>query len=350
MIRWQDQPALPKGVAAILSGLKPSSNADWKDALDYADRFQLTLALDLQTARVEEARVRNIERNARILKLCCEILNALSGRYEIVVLKGIAHASLFQIKPEARIQYDVDLFSPEHSAEIEAILKPFSHQSKNYQWNGDFYDPGIPIQIDLHKKLWDERMEGFPAPGVDDFWARRTWIETGGLRFQTLAPTDALGFAALHMLKHILHGDARPMHALEIASFLRLHREPDQFWEQWRKLHSPELRRLESIAFRFAAEWFGCPLPGEALDLPLPVEEWFLRFAASPITSYFQPNKDELALNLLLINGNVAKARVAARRLFPLQWPRPFPYAVARAVFHARALLPAVLTMFRMRR
>src|SRR6476619_2830639 len=43
MIRWQDQAALPKGVAAILAGGLPSTTADWNDALDYADRFQLAL-------------------------------------------------------------------------------------------------------------------------------------------------------------------------------------------------------------------------------------------------------------------------------------------------------------------
>ena len=115
-------------------------------------------------------------------------------------------------------------------------------------------------------------------------------------------------------------------------------------------MHPPELRRLQAIAFRFAAEWFGCPLPEEAASLPAKVERWFERHAASPVTAYFQPNKDELALNLCLIESPAAKARVVARRLFPVQLPRPFSYAVARGVYHLRALAPAVSTMLRMRR
>jgi hypothetical protein len=193
-------------------------------------------------------------------------------------------------------------------------------------------------------------MEGFPATGIEEFWTRRVWMEAEGWRFQTLSPPDALGFAALHMLKHILHGDARPVHAYEIAMFLRRHPEGDEFWDSWRRLHRPELRLLEAISFRFAAEWFGAEAPREATALPPPIEQWFARYAASPIIAFFRPNKDELALNLHLIEGNLTKARVAARRLFPMQWPRPFSYALARGAFHLRALLPAVSTMFRMRR
>jgi len=186
--------------------------------------------------------------------------------------------------------------------------------------------------------------------GVEDFRGRRVWMEAEGLRFQTLAAPDAVAFAALHMLKHILHGDARPAHGLEMASFLRHHERDDRFWDEWRALHPPELRRLEGICFRFAAEWFGCPVPEEGARLPAEIERWFARFAASPITSFFRPNKDELALNLCLIEGRLTKARVAARRLFPVKWPRPFGYALARGAFHLRALGPAVSTMFKMRR
>jgi hypothetical protein len=266
-------------------------------------------------------------------------------------LKGFTHANLFHLEPADRVQYDLDLFAPSPTAKLRSIVAEFSAGSRNYTWNGDYYDPEMPVFLDFHEKLWNQSMEGFPAPGSDEFWTRRIWMEAEGLRFQTLSPPDALGFAALHMLKHILHGDARPMHAYEIASFLRHHPESaDTFWDSWRRLHPPELRLLEAISFRFAAEWFGAEAPREAKELPPPVEQWFARYAASPILAFFRPNKDELTLNLHLIQGNLAKARVAARRLFPLQWPRPFSYALARGAFHLRALLPTVSTMFRMRR
>jgi hypothetical protein len=152
------------------------------------------------------------------------------------------------------------------------------------------------------------------------------------------------------MLKHILHGEVRPAHALELASFLRDHAEDERFWSGWRASHPAPLRTIESIAFRFAAEWFGCPLPDEARQLPANIERWFQRYAASPVTAFFEPNKDELALNLCLIENVAAKARVVGRRLFPAKLPHPFSYAVERALFHLQALAPAVSTMFRMRR
>ena len=348
MIRWEETP-VPAGVAAILSGRLPD-DGDLEAALDYADRFQLTLTLDVRTPRVERARARNVERNARMLQALGEILEAAGERLPFVVLKGFTHAGLFPLPPDQRIQYDLDLFSPGNEAGFRHIVRRFAENARHYRWNGDYYDPNMPVYVDWHERLWDGRMEGFGAPGIEEFWERRVWMEAGGLRFQTLAPADAVGFAALHMLKHILHGDARPVHAYEMAAFLRHHAEGDGFWAEWRRLHRPELRMLEGISFRFAAEWFGCGAPPEARELPEAVEQWFGRFRASPIVSYFRPNKDELALNLCLAESGAARARVAARRLLPVQWPRPLSYALARAGFHLRALGPALGTLWRMRR
>jgi hypothetical protein len=352
VIRWEEQGVLPAGVAAILSGAFPRSDAEWKNALRYADRFQLTFALVKDgppwvRAQVEADRARNRDRNARLLARLREVLQAAAG-FEIVVLKGIGHWDLFGLRADDRVQYDLDLYSPGLPAGVRRVLDPFM-PAPGYQWSGDFYDAAIPIEIDLHERLWNEKMEGFAAPGVEQFWERRVWVQCQDIRFQTLAPPDALAYAALHMLKHILHGEARPAHGLELAAFLKNHAGVETFWREWRALHPPELRRIEAIAFRFAAEWFGCPLPEEAASLPDRIERWFERHAASPVTAYFQPNKDELALNLCLIDNPAAKARVIGRRLFPAKLPHPFSYAVARALYHVRALLPAISTMFRMR-
>jgi Uncharacterised nucleotidyltransferase len=277
-----------------------------------------------------------------------EVLNA-AAEYEIVVLKGIAHWDLFHACPDDRVQYDLDLYCPGRAVQVRRAIERFI-PAPGFQWNGDFYDATIPIDIDIHDRLWNQSMEGFAAPAVEQFWERRVWSERDGIRFQTLAPADALCHAALHMLKHILHGEARPAHALELASFLREHKDDQRFWTEWRSLHRQELRTIETVAFRFAAEWFGCPLPEEAGHLPEKVERWFERHAASPVTAFFRPNKDELALNLSLAESPAAKIRIAGRRLFPAKLPRPLPYALERARFHLRALAPAVSTMLKMRR
>jgi hypothetical protein len=353
MIRWNEQRDLPPGVTAILSGASPHNDAEWKEALRYTDRFQLTFALVKDgpawvRAQVAADSARNRQRMTRIFDLFRKVQEATAGS-EIVVLKGFAHWDLFHLQPDGRVQYDLDLYCPDRAPDIARELQRLA-PSPNYKWNGDFYDAAIPIEIDWHERLWDEKMEGFAALGVEEFWARRVWTYVEGIRFQTLAPPDALAFAGLHMLKHVLHGEARPAQALEIASFLR-HRAADEtFWAEWRRLHPPELRRIEAVAFRFAAEWFGCPLRKEAACLTPKVERWFERHAASPLTAYFRPNKDELALNLCLIENTAAKARVVGRRLFPAHLPQPFSYAIERGVFHLRALAPAVSTMLRMRR
>jgi hypothetical protein len=353
VIRWQDERDLPAGVAAILSGTSPRSDAEWKDALRYTDRFQLTFALMKDgppwvRAQVEKNRARNHDRNQRLLAKLRDVLQT-AAEFDIVVLKGIVHWDLFHTFPDDRVQYDLDLYCPGRTAQVRRVIGRFI-PTTGFEWNGDFYDAAIPIEIDLHERLWNESMEGFAAPGVEQFWDRRLWSERDGIRFQTLAPPDALAHAALHMLKHILHGEARPAHALELAVFLREHKDDRRFWDEWRALHPQELRTIEAIAFRFAAEWFGCPLPGEAANLPDKVERWFDRHAASPVTAFFRPNKDELALNLCLAESTAAKIRIAGRRLFPATLPRPLPYAFERALFHLRALAPAVSTMLKMRR
>ena len=64
---------------------------------------------------------------------------------------------------------------------------------------------------------------------------RRT---VGGADLAVLSPPDAVAYAALHLLKHVLHGDTKPFHVYEIASFLHRHAEDEAFWRQWRGLHS----------------------------------------------------------------------------------------------------------------
>ncbi len=197
-------------------------------------------------------------------------------------------------------------------------------------------------------------MERFGAPGLESFWERRVERSVAGMKFEGLAPEDALAFGALHALRHLLHGDARPAQMYEIGGFLAARAGDDAFWEEWRRLHPERLRRIEAIVFRLAGEWFGGAVHGivseEIALLPARVQRWFERFAASPVTAFFAPNKDELALNLCLIEGVGAKARVAGRRLLPARWPHPFSYAVERGLFHLRALGPAVSVMLRVRR
>src|SRR5262249_52500075 len=149
-----------------------------------------------------------------------------------VVLKGFAGVEEYVPNPEARVQYDLDLYSPEapdaardalialgyrgedRSSETTDHLPPFRRES-GWRWRGDFFDPDMPVAIELHFRLWDEATEGFVVPGLERFWSRRS--------HQLLAPPDALAYKSLHLLRHLLRGEVRAAHIYEIAWFLHQH-------------------------------------------------------------------------------------------------------------------------------
>ena len=92
-------------------------------------------------------------------------------------------------------------------------------------------------------------------------------------------------------------GELRAANLYEVAYFLDQNAANDAFWTRWRDLHRPELRRLQALCFRLAAEWFDCRMSAIARTevdlLPAPVQRWFERCAASPAEAFFRPNKDE---------------------------------------------------------
>jgi hypothetical protein len=328
----------------------------------------------------------------RLIQAFREIDNAVKSPF--LALKGFANWGQFTTDPPSRIQYDLDLYCPDTAAEVYAALLgldyvsipggekfPTDHlpamvRKTGWQWRGDFFDPEIPISVDLHFRLWDERTEGFPAPGVDQFWSRRVQQDVDGLPYMALHPVDALGYAALHLLRHLLRGDVRAANIHELACFLHQNAVNDEFWSCWRDLHKPELRRLQAICFRLGAAWFDCRLSpiaqAEVDSLDRPIRRWFEQCAASPAEAFFRPNKDELGLHLCLLDSFRKKSAVLRRRLFPTRLPGPLDsvfipaermtwgvrllkgwqygkYVVGRGAFHARALLPTLSRMFRIR-
>jgi len=146
-----------------------------------------------------------------------------------------------------------------------------------------------------------------------------------GIELPVLHPADALAFAALHLLKHVLRGSSHPSHVYEIACFLHAHAEDGAYWEEWYGLHPPPLRRLEAVVLRLACEWFGCRLApcaaAEIEALPAPTRAWFDEFATAPARSEFDSNKDELWLHLTLLASRADAWRVMRRRLFPGNLP-----------------------------
>src|SRR5581483_5584577 len=143
-------------------------------------------------------------------------------------------------------------------------------------------------------------------------------------RLPALCVPDALAYACLHLLKHVLRGNTRPFHVYEIACFLQSRAADHDFWREWRLLHPPRLRMLQAVSFRLAAEWFGCalgPAEAEIAQMPARAKAWFERFALSPAATEFDSNKDELWLHLALLESRRDAIAVSRRRLFPSRLP-----------------------------
>jgi len=340
----------------------------WADLLAFTDRFQLTLHLrgvsglpPRVEAEIEQRVAKNRTRRARLREAFQELLAALNAAgVDFVVLKGFTHESGFGFDASNRLQYDLDFLclpedrarasqalretryvphpgeslSPEHS---RPFVRPF-----DWKWRGDYYDPEIPISVELHDAVWNPEWDRIRVDS-SAFWARRTVLPVDGAPIPALCEVDRVGFAALHLLRHALRNDARPSHAFELARFLRARGDDESFWAGWWKLHDPKLRALELIGLRFAAEWFGLAgLPASTGRLPHNLEAWFRHFAWSPIANLTGGNKDVVWLHLALLENWRDRAAVLRRRLAPLRPPRQGASFSGRLRYHAAALAPAL--------
>ena len=142
-----------------------------------------------------------------------------------------------------------------------------------------------------------------------------------------LCDEDLLGFACLHFLLHLLHGELSLQRAWEIARFLDARRNDDFFWASWRRLHRLTLRRLETSVFYLLTDWFECRLnpllEAEYQEVPAPVKLWLDTYYLAPVVREWAPNKSEIWLHLALLGNNTKdQIRVLARRLVPTSLPR----------------------------
>ncbi len=403
-LAWENHPRLPRGVCAVLASLRFStpapdllrhlSDPEWNTTLDFCDRTGLTLFLGAAGReylpawvgeRIGHNIANNTERIGRLRAALVEIAHTLGAQnIDYLLLKGFSHEIDYAPDPYLRVGYDVDLFAPPGSLErahqaiqamdyvpIEgtngALADHYPPLIRKTGWahRGDFFDPEIPTCVDLHYRFWDSATERFDAPGVEAFWGRRVPLD--GL--PVLHAVDRLGYASLHLLRHLFRASVRPSHVYEIAYFLETKCGDDAFWESWKELHPQPLRRLQAVAFRLAATWFGCslaPVPAEEVerldgDIPL----WFERYAAAPMEARFHPNKHEMWLHFALLDSPRDRRRIFLRRVFPASLPGPMEavyvpgdqvtwgmrvrggvkyaaHVAARFLHHARALTPAI--------
>jgi hypothetical protein len=340
------------------------NEAEWRELLKFADRTQLTLHLHGKSGlpawlaeEIEARYVRNAERRRRLRDTYAEVSDALRrAGIDFVLLKGFTHES--GLDGSGRVQYDLDLLTLPHDiGGARAALQPLGYEPHGAQslsaehsrplvkpsgwsWRGDYFDPDMPIPVELHESVWSAERDRIHPSGIDAFWSRRGLIEVNGLQIPAFADVDRLAFAALHALRHILRHDAKPAHVLELARFLEIRQDDGPFWQRWLELHSPELRDLQAVAFRFATEWFEATLPASAATQPQSMETWFENFAWSPVANLAGANKDTVWLHLALVKNWRDRVRVFCERMLPLRLPHE--KLSGRLRYHAGALAPAL--------
>ncbi len=355
---------MPRGCAAVLDALKFTtvareslvdlSESEWRQALRFCDESRLTLLLghgypNELPAWVAERISRNLQDNVTRLENLKREYSLIAARLdeasvEHVVLKGVSHGTAFCPDWRFRPQYDLDLWCREDQlAEAQDAIARLGFESVTAQrrfptdhlppmvrktgwdWKGDYFDPEMPLVVEIHFGLWDERLERLAAPGLEAFWGRTRREQRTGMTVPVMHEADQFAYAALHVLRHLLRGDLRALHVYEIGYFL--HSRPDdvKFWRAWREMHPPELRRLEALACALARKWFACDLPvvvaEEISALPGTARAWFDNYAACAVESKFAVSKDELWLHLALLPSFWDKAAVIRRRMIPLTLP-----------------------------
>lgn len=326
----------------------------WLRLLELADRTQLTLLLPhiggehlplWVQERVHRNQLNNNVRFSRLQASLRDINKSFRSKsIDFVVLKGFTNVGHFIPDPKVRSQGDLDLWcQPKVVSKARDALVDVGYRSvgkskgrhldpmireASWEWTGDYFAPDLPIPVDLHYRLWDASTEHIAGPAEDAIWRRCVPAGVSGCGIlQQLNLTDALAFASLHVLMHLLHGDVRLQRVWELAFFLQKHSGDEAFWRYWKGLYTDEERRMQVIPLALAAEWFNCTLPdsviAEIKSLPKGILLWLERYGASPLgslfsTNFFAANKDELLLNLCLLHSPRSKLKVVGRRLFPI--------------------------------
>ena len=330
--------------------LRSLSPDQWPALLKQTDHSQLTLPLGIRCSdylpdsvrdRIAQNLVSNVARHrllAAEYRLISETFRARS--IDFIALKGPSQiAPLFVPNADYRPQSDIDIYCPpdavasardaltsvgfislpEAGAKYSDHLPPMI-RNLDWKWRDDYYAPDLPLSVELHFRFWDTETEKVPAPCVDGFWQRRRTRIVGDAEIPMLSLADTISFSALHLMRHLLRGGFRIYHAYEIAHFLHQTQHDDELWGAWTAAHSENSSTVETVAFRFATEWFGCsthPVVDEEMKrLPVRVARWFELFSHSPLDTE-RPNKDELFLHLSLLDNARDRRSVMVRRLLP---------------------------------
>ena len=323
------------------ASLERLSDKEWTRLLDFCDIAHLTLPITQLPMNgfpnwvVERLRTNladNALRYERVKATYREAADALDrAGVEHIVIKGFTQSPDFVADPRLRRQSDIDIFCPPESIDVaNGALRAIGYKPSDaeisyamadhdatlvrpgdWHWRNNLFDPEMPLGIELHFCLWNERVSHIRVQDTELFWERRTTREVNGLSFPCLNPVDHLAYFTLHILRNLFLGDWIVHHVRELAFFLHSRADDESFWQTWSQTHSPSLRSVEAIVFYYARAWFDChlhPLAEHEIDiLPSARRSWLRCFAGSALELMFEQNKDFLWLQLSLLSSGREK-------------------------------------------
>jgi predicted MFS family arabinose efflux permease len=374
---------------------------EWNDLLSRAEYARLMIPLsqvcgpelpDWVRLRIEQNISDNAERFERIKKDYLAIAGALrDAKAEHLVFKGFALSPDFVEHPRFRMQSDIDLYCPEESVgrardAISSLgYEPFAEGTYNpghhlaplmrrteWKWRGNFFDPEMPVSVELHCQLADELLARLRPQGLEHFWDRRIEQRQDDFHFPTFATVDHFGYCAQHVVRHLLSGLVPVYNVYELARFLHRNADNEALWNTWRHSHHYSIRSLQAICCYLAGDWFACRLPEEVEKeiraLPDTAHAWLRCYSSSPLAAWFHPNKNVLWLHLALLHSSRDRRSVLFATLFPkvpryvavryiqgaeegrCEGPRGtlrsvanyLSYVISRTAYHAHVFLPTL--------
>ncbi len=326
----------------------------WECLLSFSDLAHLTLPLARKRSlrlpgwvreRLDVNLKDNRERFRRVKNTYLEAEECLrKTNVEYVVIKGFTLSPDFVESPWLRQQSDIDLYCEPESIEVaQAALESIGYQPSTtldfrradhsptlyrlgeWTWRGNAFDPDMPLSLELHHSLWNERVTLLQDKEIQRFFKRRVMRQIEGMEVPTLQDVDILGHQSMHILRNLLVHDTVIHHVYEMAEFLDRKMHDEGFWHRWQTQHSEDLRAKEVIAFELARQCFGCHMPEvahEVLDsLPREQMSWLKCFGRMPMALPFQENKDAVWLHLSLLRESRHKRTLLRNTFFPNRLP-----------------------------
>jgi hypothetical protein len=260
---------------------------------------------------------------------------------EYLVLKGFTQAPEYVPRPELRRQGDIDFYVPRENipAAVHALQEigyASCHAEEDYghadhvptlvrfgawKWNGNVYDPEVPPAVEVHFCLWNDSVSSIAIREIEEFWERRIFRRLGDLTFPALHPVDHVGYFALHILRNVFSAESPVHHLRELATFLEKRALDNDFWNEWRAMHSPRLRSMQAIAFSLAVAWFSCNHHGavkaEIDSLDPPLQSWIETCGCAPLEVLFRRTRDGRLLQSLLAETSQARKKIITMALVP---------------------------------